>query len=42
MLTDAGHKISGVLVTARRVNPDFSAAAASFWEQQTAAPFTWA
>ncbi|GAB4911900.1 amidophosphoribosyltransferase [Mycobacterium xenopi] len=40
-LTDAGHEVRGALVIARRVNPDYQPAAATFWDHQRAQPFTW-
>ncbi len=40
-LRDAGALITGLLVLARRVNPDSYAQASALWSQQTAEPFDW-
>ena len=40
-LRAAGHDVRGALEIARRVNPDFAAEVAEFWEQQISQPFTW-
>jgi hypothetical protein len=40
-LADAGHEVCGAFVVARRVNPDYQPAAATFWEDQTAQTVNW-
>ncbi len=41
-LREAGAHVAGVLVFARRVNPEWNAEALTFWSRQTAKPFDWA
>lgn len=40
-LETAGHRVAGLLVIARRVNPDFHERARALWDAQSAAPYDW-
>ena len=40
-LRDAGHRISGALVIARRVNPGYLLEIEQFWQEQAAIPYDW-
>lgn len=41
-LRDAGHSVVGLLVIARRLNPDYHAGVQELWDRQLAAGFSWA
>lgn len=41
-LRDAGHDLAGLLVIARRLNPNYDPAVQALWDQQVTAGFDWA
>lgn len=40
-LNDAGHTVSGALVLARRINPDYIDEAGRLWDAATSTPYDW-